>query len=169
MAVCAYCHQQITGTDYRTYKSKRYHAACFEKLKELADQKDKAISRPSSVKEKEWDLLSSYVCELFQLSKISKALTRQAENIQMNDGLSFEQIRQGLWWFYEIEGHTPDTAHPNLGIAPYAYEECRDFFEYLGKAAKSNETAELKDEVVIVKPFAGVGQRLKMLTNMSEL
>lgn len=168
MAVCAFCHQQITGTDYRTYKSKRYHPSCFEEMKSAAETKEKSLSASPSSKEKELSSLSAYVCQLFQLDKMPKSLIRQAENIQSKEGMTFAQIEKGLWWFHEINGNSPDLSHPNLGIAPYAYEECRDFFGKLESAYKHNQEIELKDEVSIVKPFVGKRQ-LCMLTNLSEL
>jgi hypothetical protein len=169
MAVCGLCHQQITGTDYRSYKSKKYHLPCFDELKKVADHKDKALAASSSHKEKELDSLCAYVCQLFQLDKMPKSLIRQAENIQREDGLSFAQIEKGLWWFYEIEGHAADPACPNLGIAPYAYEELESFFNRLEKSCKHNEETDLKNEVVIVKPFPGAGKRMDMFTNMNDL
>lgn len=169
MAVCGFCHQQITGTDYRTYKSKRYHNHCFEEMKQVAEIKEKKISKSSSEKEKEFLSLSQYVCSLFALKEMPKSLIRQAENIQANDGLTFSQIEKGLWWFYQIEGNTPDLSRPSLGIAPYAYEEYQAFFEKIESAIENNEKVELKNEVVFVKPFTGAENRMKMLTNMSEL
>lgn len=169
MAVCSFCHQQITGTDYRSYKSKKYHLPCFDELKVMANQKEKKIAMPSSSKEKELDSLSSYVCQLFQLSQMPKSLIRQAEKIQAEDGLTFQQIEKGLWWFYEIEGHAADPACPNLGIAPYAYEEFESFFNRLEKSCKHNEETDLKNEVIIVKPFPGAGKRMDMFTNMNDL
>ena len=168
MAVCGFCHQQITGTDYRSYKSKKYHLPCFDELKKVADHKDKALAASSSHKEKELDSLCAYVCQLFQLDKMPKSLIRQAENIQREDGLSFAQIEKGLWWFHEINGNTPDVNFPNLGIAPYAYEECEDFFLKIESANQHNNEMKLKDEVVIVKPFTGNTQ-LHALSNLSEL
>lgn len=169
MAVCGFCHQQITGTDYKTYKSKRYHNSCFEEMKQAAERKEKKVTQSSSKKEQELLSLSEYVCSVFALKEMPKSLIRQAENIQATEGLTFSQIEKGLWWFYQIEGHTPDLSRPNLGIAPYAYEEYQAFIEKIENAIENNEKVELKNEVVFVKPFSPTETRMKMLTNMNDL
>lgn len=169
MAVCGLCHQQITGTDYRSYKSKKYHPSCYEELKAMANQKEKKIAMSSSSKEKELDSLSSYVCQLFQLSQMPKSLIRQAEKIQAEDGLTFQQIEKALWWFHEVEGHTADLSRPNLGIAPYAYEEFEAFLNRIENSHKHNEEIDLKNKLVIVKPFSGAEKRMSMFTNMNDL
>jgi len=149
MAVCPLCKVYISVKEEgKTYKGKKYHLPCFEKI--LDDMEQGEDQRGE---------LDKYICKLFGIKKITPLISEQISNFVKIDGYSINGIKATLYYFFELGEREVGESVRGIGIVPYVYEEAKEFFSTIGKAKEVNKNfvpAITEKHVQIKKPNKGL-------------
>ena len=129
MAVCPFCKTYMTTKeDGKTYKGKKYHPACFEKiLDDMESGDDERV------------VLDKYICKLFGIKRITPLINEQISTFTKTNGYSLTGIRATLYYFFELEGREITEDVKGIGIVPYVYDEARDFFREISRIKEKNK------------------------------
>ena len=133
LPLCTACHQPIEDTPV-TYRSKKYHTACLERMKQAARAKDAAVAAKSS--DPDLQALTVYLCQKFEQQTLSPLLRKQVRDYK-EDGLSYADMLLALRYFFDETEHQP--VGQSIGIIPYVIEDAKTFQKLVQEADKHNK------------------------------
>lgn len=147
MIKCAYCQKEITDPAYKTYKRKRYHAACFAALQQKAETQDQQNSRPPG---SDRDQLQTYLLALYRCTALPAFVSKQIDSFRSQYGYTCLGMRQALEYFYSILGN-PVPSRVTIGIIPWCYDEAQAYFHRIQQANLHNASHKMEQVTVTAK------------------
>lgn len=134
--ICPYCSQRFNRDKvlFVLVGTRRYaHKECAEKYEEKLskDEKDK----------KE---LEDYILKLFNISTITSHIQKQIKDYIQNKHYTYSGILKTLKWFYEVKGNTTEKSNGGIGIVPFIYDECYDYYYNLYLANTTNKQEDIQ-------------------------
>lgn len=134
---CPICNKQFYREDepFIKLKNRYYHQACYE-----ASEKEK------SEEEKEKELLTEYIKQLFNINTLTVKINRQIKDL-LEKNYSYKGIRMTLKYWFEIKGNSIEKANGGIGIVPYVYEQALIYWKSIWEAQKYNQRVETKLEI----------------------
>ena len=127
---CPVCGKMNNKED-TAIKNKRYYCpACLEQQQKEADAyKD----------------LIEYVCGLFNIAAPTFLMTAQIKRFKEELGYTYGGMKATLKYFFEIEeGHSVEDSE-GLGIIPYTYDKCKEFYAEKKRVKNSLEGNTIED------------------------
>ncbi len=129
MAVCPYCKNYVSTKEAsKTYKGKKYHADCFNKILDDLEEGDT-----------EREKLNKYICEIFEIDRVSPLIDKQISEFTKINGYTISGIYNTLKYFFSIGERDVGEDVRGIGIVPYVYEEAKEYFETIKKATNHNK------------------------------
>ena len=127
---CPVCGKMNDKED-TVIKNKRYYCpACLEQQQKEADA---------------YKNLIEYVCGLFNIAAPTFLMTAQIKRFKEEYGYTYQGMKATLEYFFEIEdGHSVEDSE-GLGIIPYTYDKCKEFYAEKKRVKKSLEGNTLED------------------------
>lgn len=158
---CAGCGKPIAG-EFRTYKRKRYHPECYEKLLSTQEQETKgkkaaAVAKRAETKSRhdgdaEYQVLVAYVKSKW--GRLPASFAVSADRLVDEYGLTYGDIFVGLEYLYDIQERPLGDA-PAVPLVPYVYEEAYELQRIIREANQHNEKLKVTQQtetVTIHKP-----------------
>lgn len=134
---CVYCKREFNKKKedwVQVSNCKFAHAACAEKEQ----------NREKTDAEK----LDLYIMNLYGLEYVPPNTKKQISQFIKDYNYSYSGILKSLQYYYEIKGHTVDTAYNySIGIVPYIYQQAYQYFYNLWLAQSRNETKNITEYV----------------------
>lgn len=131
MVKCKFCGIQFNRNAEPCIEvsARRYaHKACAEKY-------FNSISK----EEKDYMDLEKYIKKLFKINTLSVKIKRQIKEYKEEYDYSYSGIQKTLQWWFEIKKNSLDKANDGIGIVPYVYDECKEYYYRLYLAKTANE------------------------------
>ena len=128
---CYYCGKMFDAdvNPYVMVNSRRYaHKSCADR--QGSEGKDK---------------LEQYLITLFKLRYLHPTIAKQIEEFKTEKQMSYTEIYNVLFYYYDIMRNKPPLATPNIGIVPYVYPQAKAYFEKLYKSKVVNEGKNMRD------------------------
>jgi len=145
MANCPFCKTYMgTKEDGKTYKGKKYHVKCFEKMLDDMESGDDELTK-----------LNQYVCKLFGIKTLTPLMSEQISTFTKTNGYTASGIRATLYYFFELEERELKEDVKGIGIVPFVYDEAREFFKEMARIKEKNKDfvpTSKRVEVKIRKP-----------------
>ena len=137
---CPVCGKMNNKED-AVIKNKRYYCpACLEQQQKEADA---------------YKNLIEYVCGLFNITAPTFLMTAQIKRFKEEYGYTYGGMKATLEYFFEIEeGHSVEDSE-GLGIIPYTYDKCKEFYAEKKRVKNSlngNTIEEIRSNVKVIKP-----------------
>ena len=131
MVKCKYCGKQFNRNAEPCIEvsSRRYaHKSC-------AEQYLNSISKD----EKDYLELEKYIKKLFGLNVLTAKIKRQIKEYKEEYDYSYSGIQKTLYWWFEVRKNSLEKANDGIGIVPYVYDECKNYYYRLYLAKTANE------------------------------
>ena len=129
-----------------THKNRYVHLKCYNIMieQEKRNKEEKII-------------LESYICNLFNLERITASIEKQIKGYLSKNDYSYKGIYQSLVYFYEIKNGDLEKAHGRIGIVPYIYAEAQDYYSNIKIAKEKNKVAtsievSTPEDIVYISP-----------------
>ncbi len=112
---CPHCEKYFKKEEqeYVHQRNRYWHKKCFE-----------SANKEILVKQK----LLDYI-EKILYKKPDYKINSQITNFMKSKNLTYEQIYNALYYFYEIKGNSTAKANGGIGIVPYVVEEAEEYFK----------------------------------------
>jgi len=146
---CDFCKEEISDTQYKTRKKKRYHNGCYEKLVGQTEVKNQ--QKAKSLKNNDKESLEQYICLLYEIDEISYKIEKQIEDFVSQRGYTYSGIQKTLYYFYELENNLVGEFTSTIGIVLHYYDKAKVFFETAHSANMFNENFVREDKTVHIK------------------
>lgn len=157
MALCSYCKKEITSPQYKTFKKKKYHYDCFNRLVtdvESNSAMQQKIATKSEKEKTEFDNLISYICNLFSIEKPTSLIEKQIADFKKKYGYTYTGMQETLRYFYELGDNKISKEQITIGIIPYLYDEAKRFAYNSYQINEKNMSAEIieKTNKITINP-----------------
>ncbi len=134
---CGKPNEKETVVNYK--KNGRYY--CKECYEALLKKKEEGKS--------DYNKLYDYILELYKKPPTKQMLKQIKDYIR--DDMTYYGVMMSLKYFHEyMENPIDDTK--GIGIVPYVYDEAEGYFNKIIDTMEYNDTIELDDNIIIVKP-----------------
>ncbi len=114
VSTCIRCGQRIVGAKH-VYGGKAYCEACY---KALMDELAKTESQKAD--------LYKYICNLFGKQECPEVVVYGVDKL-LASGYKISGIKATVWWWYEIEGHSPDNINFIIKVVTEQYKNAREY------------------------------------------
>lgn len=118
----------VEGVDWvNPRKNQFYHKNCYDTW--ITELENKATDPKITVEE---DLYLSYIYDLFtrdlKISVDYQKLKSQFNNFAKKKGINKKGLFYAVYYYYIIKKNDPSKAEGGIGIAPYVYDESREYW-----------------------------------------
>ena len=84
-------------------------------------------------------ITGKYIKKLFGLNILSAKIKRQIKQYKEEYNYSYSGIQKTLYWWFEVKKNSLEKANDGIGIVPYVYDECKNYYYRLYLAKTANE------------------------------
>lgn len=118
--------------------------------------------------EKDYLELEKYIKKLFNINVISAKIQKQIKTYKEQYNYTFSGMKKTLYWWFELKRNSITQANDGIGIIPYAYKDCSEYYYRLYLAEIANNlnntpTAEIPTvEIVISSPRPYNKKKIKL-------
>lgn len=126
---CKYCGVQFdrNAEPFLEVSPRRYaHRKCAEEVENMKSQE-----------EKDYENLEKYIKQIFKIKTVTARIRKQIKDFHQEYQYTYSGIQKTLYWWFEVKKNSLEKANDGIGIVPYVYDECKEYYYrlYLAKAA----------------------------------
>lgn len=146
MAKCVYCGEQFDRNqeEWVAINARRYaHKKCHEQA-EAGKSQD----------EKDYEALTKYIKQKFQMQTISAKVTRQISDYKKQYNFTYSGMLKALTWWFDVKKNTTENTNGGIGILPYIYNDAKTYYYglYMAQISNQDKTIHTKIEEIEIAP-----------------
>lgn len=146
MAKCVYCSEQFDRNqeEWVAINARRYaHKKCHEQA-EAGKSQD----------EKDYEALTKYIKQKFQMQTISAKVTRQIADYKKQYNFTYSGMLKALIWWFDVKKNTTENTNGGIGILPYIYNDAKTYYYglYMAQISNQDKTIHTKIEEIEIAP-----------------
>lgn len=155
---CPVCEKYFKRSEeeFQYHKNRYYHKICFNnKNKTNQDKED----------------LMFYIQKLLR-KKADYKINSQLKNFVDNKKYQYKDIKNALYYFYEIKNNPIAKANGGIGIVPYVIDEAKEYFKEKEERAQNAANIKPIDNTKVIKihdPTNKQRYKKRTIINISEL